>query len=301
VKVAIIRLSSLGDVVYLLGSLSEQLSVFEVTWIVDEDFADILSATDGITTIAIPLRRAKREKNPKLLPDIYRKLKELPKFDRVIDMQGLIKSAFIATFLKGEKWGFDRVSAKEGLASLFYNKTVSIGYGEHIATRNFHLLNSALGTRVEHIKIPFLHPKIRCDKKKDNYIVFAIGASKDEKRYPKELFCELANMLEGDIYIIYKGKKEREDAEFIATNSKAIKATEMGLDELTSFISKASLLIGNDSGIGYIAWGLGVRTVLLFGPTDVKRFCPKTKNIECLSAKNISDINPLEIAKACLK
>jgi len=300
-KVALVRLSSLGDIVYLLGSLSAFLDNIEVTWIVDDDFKDILEGVRGVKVVSMPLRRAKRERNIKLLFEIYKTLKELPPFDKVIDAQGLLKSALITTILKGEKWGFDKASAKEGIVSMFYNKTVSIGYGEHIATRNFHLLNSALNGSIESINIPFLYPKNFFAKERASYTIFAIGSSKEEKRYPKELFCELANMLEGDIYIIYKGKKEREDAEFIATNSKAIKATEMGLDELTSFISKASLLIGNDSGIGYIAWGLGIRTVLLFGPTDVKRFCPKTSNINCLSSSKISDIDPLEIAKLCSK
>lgn len=298
-KIALVRLSSLGDVVHALGALksfgSEGDTIF---WIVDEDFAQILEGS-GVVSVAIPLRRAKRERSLKLLYECYKILRALPSFDEVVDMQGLLKSALIARILKGRRWGFDKHSAKEGISALFYDKTVHIGYAEPIAKRNLTLLNAVFGKSVDSINPPFLMPLC---KGKYSYakgsVMFAIGSSKEEKRYPKERFVELANMIDGDIYIIAT-KKETEDAEFIANRSKAKIAPHLELHELTALLSEAFLVVSNDSGVGYMAWGLGVKTVLLFGPTNVDRFCPNSANVTCLYAKNMGDIDPKEIAKLC--
>lgn len=298
-KIALIRLSSLGDIVHTLGALKAFKSDGDtVYWLVDEDFAPLLEG-QGVEIIALPLRRAKRERSLTLLLECYKKIRALPVFDVVVDMQGLLKSALILSLLKGEKFGFDKHSAKEGVAAYFYDKKVSIAYKEPIAKRNMKLLSAVFGKRIDHLNTPFLSVDSSAQfMYAKGSVMFAIGSSKKEKRYPKERFVELANMLKGDIYII-STPKEMADAEFIATHSKAKIAPYLNLDRLPSFLAQASLLIGNDSGVSYIAWALGIKTILLFGPTDINRFCPKTSNVSCLFAPKISDIKPLDIVKLC--
>ena len=60
-------------------------------------------------------------------------------------MQGLIKSAIIARLIPSESTlGFDKSSAREMLASIFYSQTFNIGYEENVIKRNFELIKFAL-------------------------------------------------------------------------------------------------------------------------------------------------------------
>ena len=46
------------------------------------------------------------------------------------------------------------------------------------------------------------------------------------------------------------------------------------LTEVAAVLSKADLFVGNDSGLGHIASGVGVRTITLFGPGSPQRYRP---------------------------
>ena len=46
------------------------------------------------------------------------------------------------------------------------------------------------------------------------------------------------------------------------------------LTQVAAVLSKADLFVGNDSGLGHIASGVGVRTITLFGPGSPQRYRP---------------------------
>ena len=79
---------------------------------------------------------------------LLKELKKVRKFgtyDLVIDMQGLIKSALISRLIPSKiTLGFDKSSAREGLASIFYNKTFEYSYDANVIERNFELIKFAL-------------------------------------------------------------------------------------------------------------------------------------------------------------
>ena len=66
-------------------------------------------------------------------------------YDVVLDTQGLIKSAVIARLAQGARCGFDRQSAREPLAALFYDKTLRVEKSLHAVVRNRLLAGRALG------------------------------------------------------------------------------------------------------------------------------------------------------------
>lgn len=149
-KVAIVRLSSLGDVVVSASLLANARALYpqiHIDWIVDSSFSAVLESSPSIDgLIAIALKKGGMRA---ILP-IVRQLRALGQYDMVIDMQGLIKSAIVARMLKARAyWGFRRDSVKEPLASIFYTHKIEIAYGEHILKRNAKLLLSALAWLVE--------------------------------------------------------------------------------------------------------------------------------------------------------
>ena len=240
---------------------------------------------------------------------MYSYIKHCGYFDMVIDLQGLIKSGVITYLLDSKlKIGFDYRSAKEGIASIFYHKKCHIQYQEHILERNLSLLNLSLDSHFTREDItknrPFFTPcplpqelKFLEQATESKKVLFVIEASRASKVYPKEYFVELANMIEGDIFIIYHN--DRDSAHYITTHSKAKLLPRVSLKIARDIISQMDMVIGGDTGIVHLAWGVNSGSITLFSDTNPDRFCLKTPINRCLSVKNkgelLSSITPLEI------
>lgn len=140
-KIGIIRLSALGDCIvsatflaYLKETLESSGQKVHITWFVDSRFAGILQDSPLIDTLEI-IKLKGTSLRQKLALRKY--LRALEKFDIVLDMQGLLKSALLGAMLKKREFiGFGFVSAKESLSALFYTRCVKIGYEENILKRN---------------------------------------------------------------------------------------------------------------------------------------------------------------------
>jgi len=96
-KIAIVKLSALGDIVHsmiVLQFIKKQYPKSEVDWFVEKRFKGILENNPHINQIQqINLKSAKESKSFFLFWKELRKIRKLGKYDLVIDMQGLIKSA----------------------------------------------------------------------------------------------------------------------------------------------------------------------------------------------------------------
>lgn len=303
-KIAIVRLSALGDIIHsalVLQFIKKRYKNAHITWFCDKKFCEILQYSPFLDQIVPIEMDFIKEKKIGSFFRVIKALKNLEPFDLILDMQGLIKSALITHFLKGTKVGFDFGSAREGLASFFYHKKVYIPYNEHIFLRNMQLV--ATGVNFSFLeqeiveKLPFLGYSNEALKKYEKIfngykkvILLILGASKPQKRYPKEKFLEVANLLDGDIFLVYKEKNDQNDAEYISKNAKNIRGLlNLNLDELKAAISRAKLVIGGDSGPTYIAWALNIPSITIFGNTPSFRFCPNTKINRCIGGENIKN------------
>lgn len=140
-RIGIIRLSALGDCIvsaaflaYLKETLESNGQKVHITWFVDSRFAGILQDSPLIDTLEI-IKLKNTNLRQKLALRKY--LRTLEKFDIVLDMQGLLKSALLGTMLKKREFiGFDFASAKESLSAFFYTRRVKISYEENILKRN---------------------------------------------------------------------------------------------------------------------------------------------------------------------
>lgn len=160
-KIAIVRLSSLGDVVIsasvlgglgvLLGGLSTKKEHIKIDWFVDERFGGVLQDSPHINTLhCLPFK--KWLKSPLGIYKIWKYARSCEEYDTVIDMQGLLKSAFVGKCLKSKKFvGFSAKGCREGLASLFYTQKVDINYDANILVRNFLVAFSSFGVDLQRI------------------------------------------------------------------------------------------------------------------------------------------------------
>ena len=109
---------------------------------------------------------------------------------------------------------------------------------------------------------------------KDTIVVLCPGGNWDPKRWPKENFARLADMLSeksGAKIVISGAKKDMGLAEEIKGMMKArpvITAGRTTLKDLAALFSCASLVIANDTGPMHLAVAMKAKTIGLFGPTS---------------------------------
>ncbi len=286
--IAIIRLSALGDIVnatVVLQFIKQKYPDLKIDWITEEVFAPLLQNHPLLYHVhTINLKKIKKEKSVTLLKKTVFKLKQLPKYDLIIDMQGLLKSALVARFIGKKIHGFDKNSTREKLSALFYASSSQVPYELSVIKRNIALLNDALGLHVSDLMLqnkaatlPFYEKPTYAQ---EPYCVFVIGASWKSKIYPKERVIEVCKMLPYKIYIVWGNEQEKRDAEFItALTCNTQIAPKLSLVQLCALIAHAALVIGNDTGPTHLAWAYNVASITLFGPTNERMIYETAQNI----------------------
>lgn len=292
-RIAIVRLSALGDIVntaVVLQIIHQYYPHAQIDWFVEEAFAPVLQNHPLLhEVIPIPLKRIKKTKNFSLLKETIRTLKTRERYDRIIDAQGLLKSAIVASMLPGKVHGFDRASAREGLAAWFYTTTSHIPYEMSIVRRNVMVITEALNIPFKEELIAHKSPVFPISPiALPRTIGCVIGASWPSKCYPKEQFAKLCNLLPLPCTLIWGSKGEYEDAVWIAEHSSnALIAPKMSLQELVGFIAHCDLIIGNDTGPTHMAWAMNRASITLFGPTTERMIYPTPINIGIKSPSEV--------------
>ncbi len=306
-NIAIVKLSALGDIIhsaFVVQFIKLHLPNAKIDWIVEEGFAKILKDNPDIDNIkTVNLKSIKKN-----FFNIFKEIKKIKsyaasKYDIVIDLQGLTKSAITSKLLCKNVAGFDKNSIRESFASLFYTKKIEIAYDENTVDRYKILVSKALNIEITKNDVlekePYLFYKHK-DKnqflsKDKNNIIFIIGANWQSRIYPKEKLITIANSLQANILIPFGNESEKKDADFIGKGCSNVKVLpKMNLDKLKALISNCDLLIGNDTGPSYIAWANNIPSITLFGPTPPTRIY-KTKINKLLKSPSV--VNPYKLDK----
>lgn len=290
-KIAIVRLSALGDIIVsavFLALIKERFTNAQIEWFVDERFGAILEHSPYIDKLhPIALKSTLTTFNPLKIFKLFKSLRAY-EYDMVIDMQGLIKSALITQMLKApKKVGFDYASAREGLSAFFYSQKVSIAYNESILKRNFTLLSHALNLPKKEISEGLSSrskvfsyqdsPKIDALNLNKNKlkILFVLETSKINKTYSIERFKELALALENfQICLLWHADEDKATALYGALKNQrdVLLLPKLTLNEVKALLFKMDLIIGGDTGITHLAWALQKPSITLYGNTPMERF-----------------------------
>lgn len=308
-KIAIVKLSALGDIIHAMVALQfikAHSPDIQIDWIVEQGFAGILKHNPDIDNIlTVNLKALKTDKT-----GIFREIKKvrryaLNNYDLVIDAQGLLKSAVTARLLGKRVAGFDADSIREKAASWFYNVKIACAYDANTIDRNALVLSSPLGINITRQQIldkkPFLFFQdedpclldfLQHDSKN---IVLVIGSTWDSRNYPPEKFVKIAQALQHNYLVVWGNAQEKEKALWMSTQADNIKVMpKLDLNSLKALIAKADLLIGNDSGPTHIAWALNKPSITIFGPTPVSRVYQTDIN---KVVKSASIVNPYQLNK----
>lgn len=308
-RIAIVKLSALGDIIHAMVALQfikQHVPDIQIDWIVEERFVGILQDNPDISQILTV--NLKALKNNKLA--IFQELKKIRHYakndyDMVIDAQGLIKSAVTARLLGKRVAGFDADSIRETAASWFYGIKFACPYEGNTIDRNAFVLSAPLGFAVTRTQIlgkkPFLYvgnanPELDAFFPSNrNTIVFVIGSTWESRNYPPEKFVNIAQELQENCLVVWGNEQEKIKADWMSKQCDNIKVLpRLDLNDLKAVMKKADLVIGNDTGPTHIAWGLNKPSITIFGPTPISRVYQTDIN---KVIKSHSTVNPYKLDK----
>ena len=147
-----IKTSSLGDVIHHMPALTEARKArpqARFTWLVEEAFAPLVALHPAVGEV-VPVAWRRWRKSiyaPATLGEIAGSLRAIraPRYDEIVDSQGLLRTAVIARLAHGRRHGYDAASMREPLAAMFYDVRHRVSRDLHAVERNRILSGLALG------------------------------------------------------------------------------------------------------------------------------------------------------------
>jgi heptosyltransferase-1 len=281
-RILLVKTSSMGDVIHnlpVVNDILQHLPDAQIDWVVEESFAEIPRLHPKINQVFTVAMRCWRKhifsKNTwRELQQCKRLLSQQP-YDFIIDTQGLIKSAIIATWANGTRYGYDKSSIREPYASYFYQQKYAISYQHHAVFRNRTLaamsLDYAVPTGAPNYGIAMhkvLSSEVQALNFVDHFFVALHGTSKESKLWPEEYWIQLGQQLaarELAMLLPWSNQAEFERAKRIAEKvNAAIVLPTLSITSLSRIIAQAKIAIGVDTGLSHLAAALDIPTIALY-------------------------------------
>jgi heptosyltransferase-1 len=277
-RILLIKTSSLGDVVHnlpVVTDLRREYPEAGIDWVVEESFADIARLHPGVRRV-IPVA-LRRWRTSLFTADTWREMRafratlQTENYDRVIDTQGLLKSALIARMARGKRCGLDAASAREPLAARFYDATFEVPRNLHAVERNRRLGGLAAGYGI--VGAPDYGIAVAPAPTHDpGSAVLLTATSRDDKLWPEDGWIAAGRALHerGLNCLLPAGSAiERERATRIAQAIPgAVALPPLSLPELAAQLADTRIVIGVDTGLVHLAAALGRPTLALFCASD---------------------------------
>lgn len=292
-RLLILRLGSLGDIIHALPVAAALRAAFpsaHIAWLVEQRWRPLLDQVEGLDAVLA----VSRDSWGGIREGIARVRSE--RYDCVVDVQGLYKSAVLAR-LSGARLrvGFDRATARESGAAVFYNRRVAPPYGHRIE-KNL-ALAAALGApaappgpgarahfplRIPPAAAASVRQLLR-DNGVTSYFMLSPGGGWLSKCWPADRFGELHRRLVARLGwhgVVSYGPGERGLAETLlgSAGTRAPLLLELDLPQLMAALGGAQVLIGGDTGPLHLSVALGTPVVGLYGPTDPVQTGPYSRD-----------------------
>ncbi|CAG4901437.1 lipopolysaccharide heptosyltransferase I [Paraburkholderia saeva] len=288
-KILIVRVSSLGDVVHNMPVIADILRrhpAAQIDWLVEESFIELVQLVHGVRR-AIPFSLRRWRKRLFSLDNwreigAFRRALAAEKYDLVIDCQGLIKTAWVASWARGPLTGLANRTDGAGFewpVRFFYDRRVPIAPRTHVVERTRQLVAAALGepapqptddidfgidTRQAALALSALGLNLPVP-----YVVFVHATSRADKQWPDAAWIELGQALVRrgvSLVLPWGSDSERETSERLAREfgAAAVVPPKLSLPAVVGLIDGAAATVGVDTGLVHIAAALKRPTVELY-------------------------------------
>jgi lipopolysaccharide heptosyltransferase I len=284
----IVRLGSLGDVVHAIpaaSALRNRYPQARIDWMVDPRYVPLLDLVESLDDrIPIDPRAVMRRGGRGAFLRCVRERRRT-RYDAVIDLQGLLKSALLARSVGGRRTlGFSREHLREPAARLFYTETPDIGPATHVIHKNIALLRG-VGVSDPRVRFPINIPRSDVVQSvtdrlgADGYALVNPGAAWPNKRWPARRFGFVAAAVKRELglasVVLWGPGEEGLAAEVVAASAGAAEvAPKTTISDIVGLARAARLMLSGDTGPLHIAGAVGTPIVALFGPTQPERNGP---------------------------
>ena len=281
-RVLIVKLSSLGDVVHAMPVVHDIRAAHPealIDWVVEPGFAALVRRVDGVQeVIECALRRWSRAWWTRAVRAEWRAFKarlRVQRYDAVLDLQGLTKSALIARLAHrtadGASYGLANRTdgaGHEPPARWLVDRAIRIEPHIHALDRSRVLAAKALGYTADGPPQFGLRANAQPTGGAPT-LVLVHGSSRDDKLWPEASWIELARRAIGQgwrIALPHAGADELERARRIAgaLGDAAQVWPAMPLDALVDRLGATQGVIGVDSGLSHIAVALNLPHVQIY-------------------------------------
>jgi len=295
-NILLIRTSALGDVVMALPVLRTLRAAYpsaRIDWAVEESSAPILEDNPDLSdALILCTKKWRRRLGLQDLREMAAAVGQLRKnrYDLTVDLQGLIKSGFMARITGAAlRIGYHRSLCREPFSARFNNLHVQTRSGTHIVDQQLELLRP-LGITEPDRRFP-IHLRKEDEQRAEDFllrmagddgapVVVNPGAAWPTKRWGLANFAELARRIADELHrpvvITWGSEEEKRDADAIVRGAGkgVFPAPPTDIRQLAALLRQCRLFVGSDTGPLHIAAALGVPVVALFGPSDPVRNGP---------------------------
>ncbi|MDX8447777.1 lipopolysaccharide heptosyltransferase I [Mesorhizobium captivum] len=311
-KVLIVKTSSMGDVIHTFPAVEDALRNrpdMSFDWCVEEAFAGIVALHPAIKSIQkVAIRRWRKKPFD---GDTWREMTGLrhalrgARYDLVIDAQGLLKSAVVAKQAGAPIAGFDRSSAREPSATLFYDRKYAVPRDLHAIERTRRLFGQALGYQPDLTILDsgIVPPAGGLPRGEDETVegktAFLLhGTSREDKKWPADDWIETARQLASRQFtpvVTWSNEAEKDVAEAIADAvPKTMLVPKSPLGKIAAILGRSTLVIGADTGLTHLASAFGLPTVAIFLATEPGLTGPRGPFSSTLLAPAGGKVTPAE-------
>lgn len=273
-KILIVRTSSLGDLVHMLPAISDiaaHVPNAQIDWIVEESFAEIPAWHSAVHEVITVAHRRWRKNwwsaQTRAERAALRANLQARQYDIVLDMQALMKSIWLVRQTHGLRHGLDIKSAREPLASFFYNVKHRVKFWQPAVIRQRELAAAAFGYTYSG-EPDFGLRRFTDGTVIENYAVIMPSASRDDKLWPAadwQLVFDSLQQRGLALKLLAGSPAEAARAQALITErSQAEVLPRMSLTESAQVLARASIMVGLDSGLTHLSAGLGRPTIGIY-------------------------------------
>lgn len=269
-KILLVRTSSLGDIIHTLPiayDIKHVMPDAKLHWLSEESFSDVCTLSPFVDVVKKTAFRRWRKAlfSSKTWSEIRALKADLRSehYDIVIDTQGLLRSAWAASWPGSPVFGYSRDTVRESLATFFYDQTKRLPESIGTVRRYRKMAALCLGYSIdeEHPKFGLKAPNVlEGVTLPHDYATLFVSTSQERKNWQEDRWKVLVEELKAqglDSVLFWGNEKEKERALRIAGHEPFVHVLpRMPIPAVAAVVAHARIGIGVDTGLMHLVAAL---------------------------------------------